>query len=104
MPNKASCGFDNISTIFLKQIAPTIIKPLTLLINHVFNTGIFPERLQLAKVIPVFKKGVSKLINNYIPVDRARRSMEEELYRKLDEDGGKKMIFEKMIELRMEGT
>ena len=26
-------------------------------------------------------------------VDRARRSMEEELYRQLDEDGGKKMIF-----------
>ena len=26
-------------------------------------------------------------------VDRARRSMEEELYRKLDEYGGKKMIF-----------
>ena len=26
-------------------------------------------------------------------MDRARRSMEEELYRKLDEDGGKKMIF-----------
>ena len=25
-------------------------------------------------------------------MDRARRSMEEELYRKLDEDGGKKMI------------
>ena len=26
-------------------------------------------------------------------VDRARRTMEEELYRKLDEDGGKTMIF-----------
>ena len=26
-------------------------------------------------------------------VDKARRSMEEELYRKLDEDGGKQMIF-----------
>ena len=26
-------------------------------------------------------------------VDRARRSIEEELYRKLDEDGGKKMVF-----------
>ena len=26
-------------------------------------------------------------------MDRARRSMDEELYRKLDEDGGKKMIF-----------
>ena len=68
MPNKAYCGFDNISTIFLKQIAPTIIKPLTLLINQVFNTGIFPDRLKLAKVIPVFKKGDSKLINNYRPI------------------------------------
>ena len=29
-------------------------------------------------------------------VDRAERSMEEELYRKLDEDGGKNMIF-KMV-------
>ena len=68
MPNKASCGFDNISTLFLKQISPTIITPLTLLINQVFNTGIFPERLKLAKVIPVFKKGDSKLINNYRPI------------------------------------
>ena len=68
LPNKASCGFDNISTIFLKQIAPTIIKPLTLLINQVFNTAIFPDRLKLAKVIPVFKKGDSKLINNYRPI------------------------------------
>ncbi len=38
---------------------------------------------------------------------RARRSMEDKLYRKLDEDGGKKMIFNSKwhgIELRMEGT
>ena len=66
LPNKTSCGFDNMSTIFLKQIAPTILKPLTLLINQVFNTGIFPDRLKLAK--PVFKKGDSKLINNYRPI------------------------------------
>ena len=34
-------------------------------------------------------------------MDRARMSMEEELYRKLDEDGGKKMIF-KMARVRNE--
>ena len=34
-------------------------------------------------------------------MDSARRSMEEELYRKLDEDGGKKMIF-KMARYRTE--
>ena len=38
------------------------------MINHVFYTGIFPERLKLAKVIPVFKKGDSKSINNYRPI------------------------------------
>ena len=54
--HRPTCGFDNMSTIFLKQIAPTILKPLTLLINQVFNTGIFPDRLKLAKVIPVLKK------------------------------------------------
>ena len=38
-------------------------------------------------------------------VDRARRSMEEELYRKLDEDGGKRCYSRwHGIELRMEGT
>ena len=70
LPNKASCGFDNISTIFLKQIAPTILKPLMLMINQVglFYSGIFPERLKLANVIPVFKKGDSKLINSYRPI------------------------------------
>ena len=41
---------------------------MTVLINQVFNTGILPERLKLAKVIPVFKKGDSKLINNYRPI------------------------------------
>ena len=34
-------------------------------------------------------------------MDRARRSMEEELYRKLDEDGGTNMIF-KMAQVRTE--
>ena len=38
------------------------------MINQVFNTGIFPDRLKLAKIIPVFKKGDSKLINNYRPI------------------------------------
>ena len=53
---------------FFKQIAPTILKPLMLLINQVFNTGMFPERLKLTKVIPEFKKGDLKLSNNYRPI------------------------------------
>ena len=36
-------------------------------------------------------------------VDRARRSIEEELYRKLDEDGGKKMIFKMALDTNEDG-
>ena len=36
-------------------------------------------------------------------MDRARRNMEEELYRKLDEDGGKNMIFKMARDRTEEG-
>ena len=53
------------SSEFLKQIKTSIIKPLTLVINQIFNTGIFPDKLKIAKVVPIFKKGDETLPNNY---------------------------------------
>ena len=52
----------------LKVIAPVIIKPLTLLINQVLNTGLFPDKLKIAKVIPIYKKGDPQLFENYRPI------------------------------------
>ena len=49
-------------------IAPVIIKPLTLLINQVLNTGTFPDKLKIAKVIPIFKKGDPSLFEIYRPI------------------------------------
>ena len=43
LPNKN--GFDRISIKLLKRIELEIVKPLTLLINHVLNTGQIPENL-----------------------------------------------------------
>ena len=54
---KSSSGCDGISSKLLKVIEPVIIKPLTLLINQVLNSGIFPDKLKIAKVIPIYKKG-----------------------------------------------
>ena len=51
--NKSSVGIDGISTILLKCIAPSIIKPLTLITNQIMKTGIFPNKLKLAKIIPI---------------------------------------------------
>ena len=68
LPPKSSSGCDGISSKLLKVIAPAIIKPLTLLINQVLNTGTFPDKLKIAKVIPIFKKGDPSLFENYRPI------------------------------------
>ena len=68
LPTKNSCGYDDISSKLLKVIAPVIIKPLTLLINQVLNTGIFPDKLNIAKVFPIYKKGDPQLFENYRPI------------------------------------
>ena len=68
LPLKSSCGFDDMSSKFIKQITPSIITPLTLVINQIFNTGIFPDKLKIAKVVPIFKKGDNTLMNNYRPI------------------------------------
>ena len=44
------------------------IKPLTLIINQCLETGIFPSRLKVAKVIPILKRGDETMFYNYRPV------------------------------------
>ena len=68
LPNKNSCGFDGISTIIMKSIKNGILKPLTLIINQIINTGVFPNKLKIAKITPVFKKDDRTLFTNYRPI------------------------------------
>ena len=44
------------------------MKPLTSLINQVLNTGQFPDKLNVAKVIPICKKNNPTLFTNYRPI------------------------------------
>ena len=41
---------------------------MTIVIHHVFNNGVFPDKLKIAKVIPIFKKGDNTLTSNYRPI------------------------------------
>ena len=68
LATKSSCGHDEISTKLLKLIVPSVAVPLTLIINQSLNTGIFPDRLKIAKVIPLFKKGDNHIFDNYRPI------------------------------------
>ena len=65
---KHSCGHDGLTMKFIKQIAPHISKPLTLIINQSLMTGILPNALKIAKVIPLFKKDDPETIDNYRPI------------------------------------
>jgi hypothetical protein len=54
---KSSCGWDGMSTRLLMQCKRVIVKPLTCLINKSLILGIFPDKLKIARVLPLYKKG-----------------------------------------------
>ena len=68
MENKTSCGVEGISNSSLKSIKSEIVQPVTVLINQMWNTGIFPDKLKIAKVVPSYKKGDNTLFSNYRPI------------------------------------
>ena len=65
---KSSAGCDNISTKLLKEIENVISRPLSIIINQSLCTGIFPEKLEIAKVIPLYKKDDDRSFGNYRPI------------------------------------
>ena len=68
MKSKTSSGHDSISTKLIKQSINNIIEPLTIIINKSLSTGIIPNQLKIAKVIPIHKQSDKKLLNNYRPI------------------------------------
>ncbi len=65
---KSSCGWDGMSLKLMKTINPAIIEPLTVMINQMLKTGIFPDKLKIAKVIPLYKKEDETSFSNYDPI------------------------------------
>ena len=65
---KTSYGFDGLSTKLLKHIKDEISAPIATIINQSFKSGIFPEKLKIAKVLPIYKKNDKSIIENYRPI------------------------------------
>ena len=68
LKSKSSCGVDGLSNKLLKCVNNEITPPLTIIINQCFTTGVFPNKLKLAKVIPLYKKDEENLLSNYRPI------------------------------------
>ena len=54
--------------IFLKTAAPILAFSLSVFLNHCLTFGTFPNKLKLAKVVSVFKKGLTDQFSNYRPI------------------------------------
>ena len=52
----------------IHQSFQNIAQPLVTIINTSLSTGVFPESLKIAKVIPAFKADDPTLFSNYRPI------------------------------------
>ena len=68
LENKYSSGHDGISNKVLKYIKFELSNSLTLIVNQMLTTGIFPDSFKKSKITPIFKKGDSSLLINYRPI------------------------------------
>ena len=65
LPNKKSSGHDLVNCPLIKEIIQVISKPLVFIINLSLTTGIVPDSMKIARVMPIHKNGDCHLVNNY---------------------------------------
>ena len=68
LKNSKGIGLDGFSVPVIKQVISSISTPLSAIFNKSLQSGIFPQKLKIAKVIPVFKADDRMLISNYRPI------------------------------------
>ena len=65
--NKSS-GYVDIPTALTKESKYFIARPLATAFNHCLETDVHPDILEIAKVIPLHKKGPKHEVGNYRPI------------------------------------
>lgn len=68
--SKDSSGIDNFSTKVLKLLHPVLSEKLMIIINQSITTGIFPDKLKIAVVSPIYKNQNLDIhkFNSYRPI------------------------------------
>jgi hypothetical protein len=63
-----SVGFDNISSNVIKKSIKYLTTPLLHVFNLSLKQGVYPEKLKIARVVPIFKSGDISNPENYRPI------------------------------------
>uniref|UniRef100_A0A3P8T4U6 Reverse transcriptase domain-containing protein n=1 Tax=Amphiprion percula TaxID=161767 RepID=A0A3P8T4U6_AMPPE len=66
--SKKSTDDNSIDMSLIKEVMDCVLKPFTYICNKSFQTGIFPDRMKMAKVVPIYKNGDKHILSNYRPV------------------------------------
>ena len=66
--NKSSEDINGISMKLIKQVKDLIVKPLTHICNVSLQKGEFPNKMKVAKVLPLYKSNDEHNVSNYRPV------------------------------------
>lgn len=64
----SAAGHDNISAFLVKQVKQSILEPLVYICSLSLKSGVMPDDLKIAKVIPLFKSDDPSCFNNYRPI------------------------------------
>ena len=57
-----------IQIILINRCIHQISDPLSALVNRFLQTGVFPDQLKIAKVVPIFKNGNKSSFDHYRPI------------------------------------
>ena len=63
-----AAGLDNVTMNVIKETASLICSPLVDIFNLSLSSGSVPDQMKCARVIPLFKSGLTSLFTNYRPV------------------------------------
>ena len=86
--NDVAAGCDDLPGKVIKKIINLIKTPITHIFNCSLSTGIFPDKLKIAKVTPIYKKGNKEMFSNYRPISVLpviSKLLEKIVYNKLEE-------------------
>ena len=84
---KQFTGYDGINMNIIKIVTKSISKPLVYICNLFSSSGIFPDDMKIARIIPLYKAGENDLFTNYRPVSllpQFSKVLEKIYYSRLD--------------------
>jgi hypothetical protein len=68
LKGNSSAGIDEVPQLIVKKSSQFVKKPLAHIFNASLASGVFPEKMKIAKIRPLYKKGGKMEVGNYRPI------------------------------------